>query len=84
MKIQISNSSIKRCKTKFDYKGIGKVINRACNLFEKIDVEVIISECIYDTDDPMIYNVLLYLIRENCTDKKILDELSELNYEMEN
>lgn len=78
--MKISNGSKNRCREKFQYKGIGKVINRACNLLEKEDVEVIISECIYDTGDPMIYNVLLYLIRENCTDNKILNELKDFIY----
>ena len=78
--MKISNGSKDRCREKFQYKGIGKVINRACNLLEKEDVEVIISECIYDTDDPMIYNVLLYLIRENCKSEKIIKELEDFLY----
>ena len=78
--MKISNGSKDRCREKFQYKGIGKVINRACNLLEKEDVEVIISECIYDTDDPMIYNVLLYLIRENCKSEKIIKELEDILY----
>ena len=78
--MKISNGSKNRCRAKLNYKGIGKVINRACDLLEKEDAEVIISECIYDSDDPMIYNVLLYLIRENCTDNKILNELKDFQY----
>lgn len=78
--LKISNGSKNRCRAKFDYKGIGKIINRAYELLEKEDVEVIISECIYDSDDSMIYNVLLYLIRENCKDNKILNELKDFQY----
>jgi hypothetical protein len=78
--MKISNGSKNRCREKFQYKGIGKVINRACNLLENEDVEVIISECIYDTDDSMIYNVLLYLIRENCKSEKIIKELEDFLY----
>ena len=47
--LKISNGSKNRCRAKFDYKGIGKIINRAYELLEKEDVEVIISECIYDS-----------------------------------
>ena len=49
-------------------------------LFDLVPVEVIISECIYDYDNPKLYNVLLYLIRENCNDEKIINELSAFEY----
>lgn len=78
--MKISNSSKDRCRQKFQYKGIGKIINRACNLFENEDIESIISECIYDSDNPIMYNVLLYLIRENCKDSKIINELKDFQY----
>lgn len=80
MKINISNTSIKRCRNKFPIKGIGKVINSVLSLFRLSDVEVIISEFIYDSDDSRLYNVLLYLIRENCKDSDILEELKEFDY----
>ena len=80
MFVKISNSSIKRCRENFPYKGIGKVINSAIQLFNKVSVEIVISEFIYDSDDSELYNVLLYLIRENCTDEKIIDELSSFDY----
>ena len=81
MKINISNSSIKRCRNKFSIIGIGKVINSALLLFNLFDVEQIIAEFIYDSDNKQLYNVLLYLIRENCKDQKIIDELQNFNYE---
>ena len=80
MIITISNSSLKRCREKFPYKGIGKKINSAIKLLELEPVEVVISEFIYDSDEPKFYNILLYLIRENCKDEKILDELKKFNY----
>lgn len=78
--MKISNGSKDRCRNKFGYKGIGKLINKACVLLEIEDIEVIISECIYDYCDPKFYNVLLYLIRENCKDNKIIDELKDFKY----
>ncbi len=80
----ISNSSIKRCRNKFSIIGIGKVINSALSLFNSLDVEQIIAEFIYDFDDKQLYNVLLYLIRENCEDQKIIDELKDFEYEEHN
>lgn len=80
MIINVSNGSAKRCREKFNYKGIGKTINSAIKLLELVPVEVVISECIYDSDNVKFYNVLLYLIRENCKDKKILDELKKFDY----
>ena len=49
-------------------------------LFDLVPIEVIISECIYDCYNIMLYNVLLYLIRENCTDEKIINALSKFEY----
>ena len=80
MMLKISNSSIKRCRENFPVKRIGKVIKAALMLFDLVPVELIISECIYDCYNTMLYNVLLYLIRENCTDKKIINELSAFEY----
>ena len=80
MMLKISNSSIKRCRENFPAKRIGKTIKSALMLFDLVPVEVIISECIYDYDNPKLYNVLLYLIRENCTDEKIINELSAFEY----
>lgn len=80
MMLKISNSSVKRCREKFPVKRIGKTIKSALMLFDLVPVEVIISECIYDYDNPKLYNVLLYLIRENCTDEKIINELSAFEY----
>ena len=81
MKITISNSSIKRCRNKFPITGIGKVINSALLLFQLFDVKQIIAEFICDPDNKQLYNVLLYLIRENCKDQKIIDELKIFTYE---
>ena len=80
MIIKVSNGSTKRCREKFGYKGIGKTINSAIRLLELVPVEVVISECIYDYSNTKFYNVLLYLIRENCTDEKIINELNSFNY----
>ena len=80
MMLKISNSSIKRCREKFPVKRIGKTIKSALMLFDLVPIEIIISECIYDYDNPKLYNVLLYLIRENCNDEKIINELSTFEY----
>lgn len=81
MLVKVSNSSIKRCKEKFPFKGIGKKINSAVQLLDLVPVESVIAECIYDYADKYFYNVLLYLIRENCTDEKIINELKPFKYE---
>lgn len=81
MIVKVSNGSIKRCREKFGYKGIGKLINSAVKLLELVPVNIVISECIYDYTNPKFYNVLLYLIRENCVDEKIINELGSFNYE---
>ena len=78
--LKISNSSIKRCREKFPVKRIGKTIKSALMLFDLVPVELIISECIYDPCNTMLYNVLLYLIRENCTDEKIINALVAFAY----
>lgn len=81
MLIKVSEGSKKRCREKFPIKRIGKLINSAVSLLELEHVEIVISECIYDTDNKDLYNVLLYLIRENCTDEKIIKELEKFDYE---
>ena len=80
MILKISNASKKRCREKFPIKGIGKIINNAVLTLEKDDIEVVIAESIYDFDDKSFYNVLLFLIRENCKDLKIINELSKFDY----
>lgn len=79
--MKVSNGSTKRCIEKFGYKGIGKLINSAVKLLELVPVNIVISECIYDYTNPKFYNVLLYLIRENCVDEKIINELNSFDYE---
>ena len=80
MLLKISDSSIKRCRKKFPVKRIEKTIKSALMLFDLVPVEVIISECIYNCYNTMLYNVLLYLIRENCNDEEIINELSAFEY----
>lgn len=80
MIIKISEDSKKKCKDQFPIKRIGKLIKSAVSIFELVPVETIISKCIYDTDNPSLYNVILYLIRENCTDEKIINELNTFDY----
>lgn len=80
MLLKISNSSVKRCREKFRVKGIGKLIHSALMAFDLLSLETIISECIYDSDNPRLYNVFLYLIRENCKDGKIINELDKFEY----
>ena len=78
--IKISEGSKKRCREQFPIKRIGKLIKSAVSILELISVETIIAECIYDTDNKALYNVLLFLIRENCTDEKIISELKKFEY----
>lgn len=80
MIVKISEESKKRCREQFPIKRIGKLIKSAVSIFELVPVETIISKCIYDTDNPSLYNVILYLIRENCTDEKIINELNTFDY----
>lgn len=67
--IKVSNSSKKKCREFFGYKGIGKTINEATYSLENVDTGVLISENIYDAADKQFYNVLLYLIKANSSDK---------------
>ena len=80
MIVKISEDSKKKCKDQFPIKRIRKLIKSAVSIFELVPVETIISKCIYDTDNPSLYNVILYLIRENCTDEKIINELNTFDY----
>lgn len=80
MLVKVSEGSKKRCREQFPIKRIGKLINSAVSLLELVPVETVISECIYDTDNKELYNVLLYLIRENCTNEKIIKELENFDY----
>lgn len=80
MIVKVSEGSKKRCREQFPIKRIGKLINSAVSLLELVPVETVIAECIYDTDNKDLYNVLLYLIRENCTDEKIISELKKFEY----
>ena len=73
--MKISNGSKKRCREKFNYKGIGSLINKAVYNIE-YDVNVAISEFIYDYDDVKLYNVMLFLLKENSD----LKELHKFDY----
>ncbi len=80
MMLKISNGSKKRCRQEFPIKRIGKLINSAVSILELVPVETVISECLYDSDNKQLYNVLLFLIRDNCTDEKIISELKSFDY----
>ena len=80
MIVKVSEGSKKRCREQFPIKRIGKFINSAVSILDIVPVETVISECIYDHDNKELYNVLLYLIRENCTDEKIIKELEDFDY----
>lgn len=67
--LRVSNSSKKKCREFFGYKGIGKSINFARYLLENLETGAVISEFIYDYDDKQLYNVLLYLIKANSSGK---------------
>lgn len=75
--MKISNGSKKRCRQKFQYKGIGHTINDACELIETLGKDVVIAEFIYDYDNVELYNVLLFLLKENDNTK----ELERFDYE---
>ena len=63
--LRISNGSKKRCREKFGYKGIGRLINtaeRICSI-DGYPIETVISEFIYDYDNIEFYNVLWQLYR---------------------
>lgn len=78
--MEITNGSKKRCRTKFNSKGIGKQINKAVSLLEEMPVKTVIAEFLYDYDNAFLYNVLLFLIRENCKEEKIIREISKFDY----
>ena len=78
--VRVSEESKKRCREKFPIKKIGKLIKSATLILDLVPVEKVISECIYNTDNSDLYNVLLYLIRENCTDEKVIKELENFEY----
>ena len=80
MLVKISEGSKKRCREKFPIKRIGKLINNAVSVLDLEPIETIIAEYIYDHDNIDFYNVLLYLIRENCTNEKIIKELENFEY----
>lgn len=73
--MKISNSSKKRCREKFNYKGIGSLINKAVYHIE-YDINIAISEFIYDYDNVKLYNVMLFLLKENLD----LKELHKFDY----
>lgn len=68
--MKITNGSKKRCREKFSYKGINKIIETACAVIE-FNPEVAIAECIYDHDDNKMYNVMLFLLKENYNKKEL-------------
>lgn len=78
--LKCSNGSLKNCREQFNIKGIGKTINSAKSVLELLPLDTVISECIYDYDNEKLYNVLLFLIRANCKDEKILKELEKFSY----
>lgn len=80
MLIKVSEDSKKRCREKFPIKRIRKLINSAVSILDLVPVETVISKCIYRHDNKELYNVLLFLIRENCTDEKIINELKKFDY----
>lgn len=80
MMVRVSEESKKRCREQFPITGIGKTIKSAASMLELVPVEFVISKCIYDSDNNKLYNVLLFLIRENCTDEKIINELKNFEY----
>ena len=80
MLVKVSECSKKKCREQFPIKGIGKLIKSAVSILELVPVETVISKCIYDQDNKKLYNILLYLIRENCKDEKIIKELEKFDY----
>lgn len=69
--MKISNGSKKRCRKKFQYKGIGRTINDACQLIETLGKDTVIAEFIYDYYNVELYNVLLFLLKENDNTKEL-------------
>lgn len=80
MLVKVSEYSKKKCREQFPIKRIGKLIKSAVSILELVPVETVISKCIYDQDNKELYNILLYLIRENCKDEKIIKELEKFDY----
>ena len=79
--ISISSGSIKRCKDRFRYiVGIGKVINTAVDIIGKLNIQAVIGEFLDDPDDIDLYNVLLFLLKEN-TDIEELNNYKEIDYD---
>lgn len=73
--VRVSDESKKRCRDKFPIKRIGKLIKSATSILDLVPVEKVITQCIHNSDNSDLRNVLLYFIRENCTDMKIIKEL---------
>lgn len=71
----ISNNSKKRCAKAFPYKGINKIIKIATDIIED-DINVAIGEFINDYDNPQLYNVMLFLLKDNYDMK----ELNKFDY----
>lgn len=71
----ISNNSKKRCAKAFPYKGVNKIIKTATDIIED-DINVAIGEFIYDYDNPQLYNVMLFLLKDNYNIK----ELNKFDY----
>lgn len=80
--IKCSDDSLKKCKETFKCKGvsISKIVNSAKLLLELVPVETIIDKCLYNPDNERLYNVLLFLIRENCKDEGILKEVDKFTF----
>lgn len=78
--MKVSNGSKKRCRAKFNYKGIGCAINSMSRLLEDLETNEVVAEFIYDYSNELDYNVLLFLLLENCKDEKILNELKKFKY----
>lgn len=76
----ISNGSKKRCRIKFDYTGVNKIINRCAGLLEDFGPEVVMAEFIYDHDDALTYNVFLFLLLENVKEEKLINELRRFKF----
>lgn len=73
--MKISNKSKKRCREAFSYKGVNKIIKIACDIIED-SIDVAIAEFIYDYDNVKLYNVMLFLLKDNYK----LEELNKFNY----
>lgn len=81
MNLTISNGSKKRCRAKFNCIGIGKQINTAVYLLTKLDTRLVMAEHLYDHDNnKTLFDVLKFLINENCKDANVIRELKQLNF----